>query len=321
LSEFNGILDIIENTNENITTQKSVNTATPEQSQQMVMEESDDLPSGALFDIKDFSRELYHKSQAKNKAYMEVASNISGHDVAHGCILSIVNKILNVPVENYADKWLPIFMRNTIGSAVHDFIQCNTDQFTETEVSMKVPSVRFSGRIDCLIGTDVLVEIKTCTYKDYESIIRSQKPRTPDFYQTMVYKYILENYIDEIRNPEIVTRSPKPKYKKYDIKKIQFLYIAHDIIAADVENIGEALAAVTTIKKALSSKSDPFYFIKSLTLDLSTFDPKPYMDFIDQKLKCINWYIDNNKIPSPQDPFINKKACFFCLYSSNCPVK
>jgi len=98
-------------------------------------------------------------------------------------------------VKSFADKWLPILLRSTIGTAIHEFIQSNTNQFTEGEVSLKIPSIKFSGRLDNLIGPNILIEIKSCTYADYEKIIRTRKPRVSDFYQAIVYKYILENIL------------------------------------------------------------------------------------------------------------------------------
>lgn len=325
MSDFNGILDLINETNETndtVVTQKTVN-------EQQIIQEKDleetvdelNVVPGTPFDIKEFAKELYKKSESKNKAYMEIASSISGHDVAHNCILSIVNKLTNTPIKNFSDKWLPIFMRNTIGSAIHDFIQTNSNQFTETEVSIKVPSIRFSGRIDCLISNNILVEVKSCTYKDYEKIIRTQKPRVADFLQSMTYKYILENHLNEIKTSTVPVRSPKPRLPNYDIKQIQFIYIAHDIVSSDVENFGEALAAVERVKKTLKSPSDNFYFIKSFIHNLDDFDNTPYMEFIKNKIDRINYYIDNNKWPDKDDQFINKKACFFCLYYPTCSIK
>lgn len=315
MSDFNDILNIIHESSEDKITQKTVHEKQIESNDNLITEVCDALP----FDIQLFSSELYQKSIEKNKEYILNSTNISGHDIADGCILSIINKICNVPVENYADKWLPIFMRSVIGSAIHDFIQCNSNQFTETEVSIKIPSIRFSGRIDCLIQNKILVEIKSCTYKDYDKIIKSQRPRTEDFYQTMAYKYILENHLKEAQDLNIETRSPKPKYENYQIEKIQFIYIAHDIVAADVENMAQALMLVKNVKKLLSSNK--FNFIHSLVLDVNSFDPTPYMTYVENKIKTINWYLDNNKFPDSSDPYINPKACFFCLYSNQCNCK
>lgn len=104
------------------------------------------------FDISKFSLELKEMSEEKNKGFMQHSKNINGYSVAHECIGNTVKKILGVPVPSYTARWLPLYLRSTIGSAIHDFIQDNTSQMTEIERSIKVPSIRFSGRLDGLIG-------------------------------------------------------------------------------------------------------------------------------------------------------------------------
>ncbi len=95
--------------------------------------------------------------------------------------------------------------------------------------------------MDNLNGNNVLVEIKSCTHTDYAKIIRTQRPRQADFYQTIAYKYILENHLKEAKNPGVKTRTGTPKLDKYDIDTIQFIYLAHDITASDVEDFGTAI--------------------------------------------------------------------------------
>lgn len=168
---------------------------------------------------------------------------------------------------------------------------------------------------------NVLVEIKSCTYKDFQWVIKHRKPRLEDFYQCMTYKYILENHLEEIKNPGVSLRTPAPQLSEYNIDTIQFIYVAHDIMGADVESLSEAMNIVTTIKKNLNSKSDQFYFMTSVTLDTNCFDQQPYIDYIKGKIDAINWYVNNNKIPAANDPYVNKNKCFFCLYSNNCEIK
>ena len=272
------------------------------------------------FDISTFCQELKEKSEVKNKIYAENACSISGYSIAHDCIANTVKKILNEPIPSFADKWLPIIMRTTIGTAIHDAIQENTKQFTEVEPSIKVPSIRFSGRMDALIGNNVLVEIKSCTYTDYQKIIKKQQPRKEDFIQAMTYKYILEEHLAEAQNPGVPTRTQPPALDNYNINKIQFIYVAHDVCSADVEDFGQAVEAAKNVRKQLNSRYNKFFFMTGVTLDTSSFDTTPYLEYIKNKIAAINWYIDNNKIPTKDDPFVDTKKCFFCLYQRNCEL-
>jgi hypothetical protein len=274
------------------------------------------------FDISVFHKELQSKSSIKNKLYRETSENINAYDISTNCIMDIVYKLSNRPVECFADKWLPILLRGTIGTAIHEFIQTNSDQFTENEISIKIPSIRFSGRMDNLIGPEILVEIKSCPYVEYQKIIKSKKPRPADFYQAITYKYILKNYLTEAKNPSIKIRegSRKPNLDYYDIRKVQFIYVAHDITATDVESFAEMIQRVKDIKKALNSKSDSFFFMTTLVVDIPDEISKPYEDYIEQKIKRINWYLDNNKFPLNDDPYIDKTKCYFCLYKKNCDL-
>jgi len=275
------------------------------------------------FNIDKFTQEIYDKSINRNQLYREHVQNISAYDLASGCIKEIVYKLNNTPVESFADKWLPIMMRSTIGSAIHNFIQSNSKQFTETEVSLKVPSLRLSVRLDNLIGQNILVEIKSCTYSDYEKIITSRKPRISDFYQTIAYKYLLENHLKEAKDPKIKIRegTSKPYYDSYKINTIQFIYVAHDMIATDVDSFGEILNRIKEIKRMLHSKSNSFFFITTLAVDVTNNIADPYINFIKSKIEKINYYLDNNLMPPNDDPFIDKKKCFFCMYKQLCDVK
>lgn len=272
------------------------------------------------FDVSVFVEELRQRSEDKNRLYYEYSSNINGYSIAHDCIGTTVKKILGYPVHSFAHKWLPIILRAAIGTAIHEFIQHNTHQFTEIEKSIKIPSIRFSGRLDGLIGNNVLVEIKSCTYKDYAKIIKNQQPRKEDFYQAMTYKYILENYLEEAKQQVGNIRTDPPILDEYKIDTIQFIYVAHDILGADIECLSEAIKIADGVKKALNSKRNHFHNIGSVTLDVNIFDPQPYIDFIKGKIDAINWYLNNNKIPGPNDPFVDKKKCYFCLYKDNCEL-
>ena len=271
------------------------------------------------FNIDLFAKEVWKKSNSKGKAYSKLTQSISGYDIAHNCIASVVYKLLNTPVKSFAAKWLPIMMRGVIGTAIHDFIQGTSNQFTELEPTLKVPSIRYSGRLDALIGNNILVEIKSCTYADYIKIIKNQKPRIEDFYQCMTYKYILEHYLHEAKTAVVKRRTQPPVLDVYNIDTIQLIYIAHDLSASDVEDFGLMLEKIKQIKKSLNSKSNSFFFMTTLTINLTPEIAEPYIKFVEDKIKRINWYVDNNKIPGPDDPYVNKK-CFFCLYKDICKI-
>jgi len=197
VTEFNDLLKMLQVSDE----QKA---ETVSARQNVVVSEAVNVSSEVLssipvdyspFNIDVFNQELFEKSEQKNQLYREAVQNINAYDISSGCIREIFYKLTNTPVKSFADKWLPILLRSTIGTAIHEFIQSNTNQFTEGEVSLKIPSIKFSGRLDNLIGPNILIEIKSCTYADYEKIIRTRKPRVSDFYQAIVYKYILENIL------------------------------------------------------------------------------------------------------------------------------
>lgn len=275
-----------------------------------------------FFNIDKFNKELFEKSTIKNQLYRETVQNISAYDISSVCIRDVFYKLTNTPIKSFNDKWLPILLRSTLGKAIHEFIQTNTNQFTEREVSLKIPSIKFSGRLDNLIGPNILVEIKSCTYSDYEKIIKKRKPRISDFYQTIVYKYILEKYINEAKDPNIPIREGtfKPKLEKYDIQSIQFIYIAHDITANDVENFSQVLDNIKNLKRLLNSRSNTFFFMTTLVVDTISNNMDKYIEYVESKIKYINYYVDNNIVPPHNDPFIDKKACHFCLSASICDL-
>jgi len=319
LSEFNSVVSLINGKADenNITASKASNV------QESVQVENKPVINERAkpFDVAVFSNEVAQKAENKNRVYAEVASNINAYDIAENCSRQICYKIFGTPVRSFGDKWLPLSFRATLGSACHDFIQGVTDQFSETEVSLKIPSIRFSGRLDNLNGFNVLAEIKSCTYKDYQKIIKDQRPRTADFYQVMAYKYVLENYLDEAKDTSIKTRSNKPALDHYDIDTLQFLYLAHDITASDIDDFSMAIKIVDAIKKQLNSKTNPFYFITSLVLDTNCFDVEPYYDFIRRKIEQLNGFLDSNTLPPGDNEFINRKKCYFCHYYSICDIK
>jgi len=281
----------------------------------------ENIEKNRVFDLDLFIQETYDKNTQKNKDAIENQSYMSSYDIASSCISNIIYKIRNTPIKSYASKWLPIVLRSYLGNAAHSFIQDNSKQFTEQEVSLKVPSIRVSGRLDCLINSDVLVEIKSLPYSEYKKIIKNKVPRINDWYQCLLYKYILENHLDEAKNHIEETRTQKPKLDKYNIRYIQFIYIVHDIMSSDIESLDEAIACVKHVKEVLNSKHNSFYFTSNLLIDLENYDLTSYMAYISGKIQRVNYYLDNNLDVSKDDEYIDTKACFFCLYPEICPYK
>jgi len=271
-----------------------------------------------LFNVDNFIKDLEIKSTYKNKSYSSNATSISSYDISSNCIREVLFKILNYPVESFKDVWLPIVMRSFLGNAIHDFIQSTSTCFTESEVSLKVPSIRTSCRIDNLINDNVLVEIKSCPYDDYSKIISSKRPREADFKQTLFFRYLLHNHLTEAKQQPLNTlRSSPPKLDKYNIRYIQYIYVAHDIIASDVSSMSQAIAQVKKMKKLLESRYNKFFFITALTLDLETVDITYHELEIIEKLNMINYCLVNNIIPNKDSKFI-KDSCFFCMYKKIC---
>ena len=275
------------------------------------------------FDIKLFANELHEKSELKNREYLtHYNGNITAYSIASDCISAVVKKIQGHPVQSFAENWLPVLLRSVIGQAIHEFIQNNTNQFTEKEVQLKVPSQRFSGRIDNIAGSNILAEIKGVPYnsankKDYETIIKTGKPRITDFKQLMVYYYYLTYFLDECKKN---SKTP-PKLDSYNIDTLQFIYIAHDLCASDMENINEAVKLQKILKKQLKSGKNQFYFMTSFTIKTNQFDVSTICKQIKEKVERINWYVDNNKLPRPDDPYIDHSNCYYCRYGFNCDVR
>lgn len=269
-----------------------------------------------LFDINQFVEEVKQKNEQIAKYRNQNTVRINSYSIAHDCIRQVIFQILNYPAASYSGYYLPIRLKSTLGNAVHDFIQSNTSVFTELETSVKVPSIRVSCRMDALINDDVIVEIKSCTFKDFDIILRQKKPRDADFLQVVLYKYLLENHLEEAKQQTSLRTKP-PKLDKYNIKYFQFIYVANDVLSSDASNVSEALNDVTKVKKMLNSKYNQFYFISPITIDLSTFDITSHYNWIINKINAINYYLNNNKIPPLDDPFIMNN-CFFCIYKDIC---
>lgn len=272
-----------------------------------------------LFDIHDFAEDLNRISQMKNFNFITNSENINGYDIASNCIRQTIFRILKYPVASFQDAWLPVILRAILGNAVHSFIQNNYTGFTEKEVSLKIPSIRCSTRLDALMNDNVIVEIKSCPYTDYDQVIKKRKPRDADFYQVLFYKILLEEFLDEAKNQDIKKlRSLPPNLDKYKIRFLQLIYVAHDIDIAEASSLSNAVNKCRQIRKMLNSKLNPLSFITCITIDTDEIDIVPYENYIREKVNTINWYLNNKKIPPMNDKFIDKSSCFFCLFKDIC---
>lgn len=274
-------------------------------------------PQFKLFEVSDFVQMIDTASSAKKKRIYNNQEHVGAYDISTNCVRHVVLKLLNYPLSSYHDSWLPIGFRGALGSAVHNYIQENYTGFTELEASIKVPSIKTSVRLDAMINDNVLVEIKSCPFADYSKIIKTRTPRDADFYQTIFYRWLLHNHLSEAKT-QTKLRTQPPSLQKYNINKIQFVYVAHDLISADVENMASSRRLIANMKKLLKSRYNQFYFITTLTLDLDAIDVSIYESYVVQKLNVILECLQSNSIPPLDNKFIDKSNCFFCPYYNVC---
>jgi len=273
--------------------------------------------SPSYFDINRFIDNIRKKSLEENRAYFENSHFINAYDITSSCIRQTVYRLLKVPVVIKEDVWLPVSFRAKLGKAIHDFIQSNYE-FTEVEISMRVPSIRISLRIDALINNNVLVEIKSLPFKDYIKVVKTKTPRISDFKQMVLYKYILENYLSEIKQTPVSNNKVKPKLDNYNIQYFQLIYVAHDVLSSDFSTYSEMMKYISNFKKIVDSRHNQFFFISSLDFDLSSLNLESYVSEIVEKISEINKFVSSNKIPPINHKFIDKKQCYFCQFSQIC---
>ena len=280
-----------------------------------------DVDNITTFSVSDFQKELKLNSQKNNKYFHNNTDRFNAYDIAHNCIRSVLFRTFKFPLKDYSDSWLPVKLRTDLGNACHTFIQ-SSKIFTEQEVYLRVPSLNISTKIDCLINNNVLVEIKSCNYTDYSAIIKNNLPRTKDLYQAVLYKHLLENYLDESSSQVLTSDEIKkynlPKLKKYNIKVLQFIYVCHELISAEANTIEQDIEFSKRLKKFMNSKNNKFWFIKEIQLDLENFNIEKIENHVIDKLKELKMYYDNKKIPDLNNKYVDSKACFFCLFKEVC---
>jgi len=274
----------------------------------------------ALFSETNFEEDLIRKSYNKNKYFAENTTRLNAYDIVHSCIRSVVFRMLGFPVKSYKDSWLPVSYRTSLGSATHDFIQGTSTKFTELEVYLRIPSKNISVKIDCLTNDDTIVEIKSCTYSDYEKILKTNQARSEDFYQALLYKYLLENFLEESKAQDLGDRAHKytlPKLDKYNINKIQMIYVCHELMAAD-KTLEESVVSAKNLRKLLKSKFNTLWFIKSILYPIDNEKYKHHFNLLEERIDETQSFIDKQLVPPMDNRFIDKTKCFFCLYKDSC---
>ena len=272
------------------------------------------------FSVDNFQQDLIEKSYKKNKYFADNTTRLNAYDIVHSCIRTVVFRMLGYPVKSYKDNWLPVAYRTTLGSATHDFIQNTSTSFTENEVYLRIPSKNISVKIDCITNDDTIVEIKSCTYNDYSKIIHSNEARSEDFYQALLYKMLLENHLDESKSQDLGERANKynlPKLNKYNINKIQMIYVCHELLAAD-KTIEDSIEFAKKLKRLLKSKFNSLWFIKPILYNLDNDRYKFHLQLLNERLEETQSFIDNKIIPTMDHRFVDKTKCFFCLYKDVC---
>jgi hypothetical protein len=88
-----------------------------------------------------------------------------------------------------------------------------------------------------------------------------------------------------------------------------------------MDSMSDAIKSVKTIRKNLESKKNPFCFISVLDFNLKEIDTTEYIDYIKEKITAINDYINNNKLPSKENKFVDEGKCYFCIYKNFCEIK
>lgn len=265
------------------------------------------------FDIEIFQTLLKEKVFNKNKKRIEnKTQNITAYDLC-GCIKKIEFKLKNTPID-FNSSYLPSELSMALGNSVHEFIQTNYC-FTEIELPLSIhisKSLKISSRLDALINNNTLIEIKTCNYKEYYEILKNDNYRLKDYEQLCVYKYLLENHFDEIKNNLIQNRIT-PKFNNYKITKFQIIYICHEIVDASGN-----IDIYKDITEYYKNNFGNFWFIKTINIDAENEDTILEINTVSDKIKTILEYIPNNKEIPLNNKYCKKDECNFCPYKKIC---
>jgi len=282
--------------------------------------------ANTVFNVTDFRSLVKRKSHTKNKTYAAGSiGKISGYSIGHDCIRTTVYKMLGYELSDYSSNWLPLGFRAALGTAVHDYMQdlAIGELFSECELTLKVPSLRLSMRLDAMINDDTIVEIKSCSYADYSKIMRTRIPRTGDFYQVVFYRWLLQNHLEEIKQQKPSHGGTLPSLPNYDnVKNIVMIYVCHELIAGDDnESMAEAVKFGTNLRR-YAKKENPgpndFWFILPLTIKTDDIDIDGYEKYLTDKLDSILEHYNAKKIPDMSNPYVDTSKCFFCGFKSIC---
>ena len=83
-------------------------------------------------------------------------------------------------------------------------------------------------------------------------------------------------------------------------------------------SVSDAIKQFTAIKRAFKSRYNKFHFITAINIDITKVpNMSEYLDYMLEKIKQVNYYIDANKVPPKNNQYV-KDNCFFCLYKSIC---
>lgn len=272
-----------------------------------------------LFTVEDFKQNLRTKSALSNKKFIDTSERLNAYDIVHSCIRNPIFRLLGTPIPDYSDNWLPVKLRSSFGSACHDFLQTNSACFTETEIYLRIPSINMSVKIDCLTGLNTLVEIKTCSYADYSKILKTNHARTEDFYQALLYRYLLEHHIDEAKSQDVdLKKYSLPKHDKYNITNIQMIYVCHELFSSDYNTLDQAVQESKELKRQLKSKYNTMWFIKVINYDLVKSNFDPHVEMIKDKINESNKFLQAKMVPTMDHKYVDPKKCFFCLYKNHC---
>ena len=72
------------------------------------------------------------------------------------------------------------------------------------------------------------------------------------------------------------------------------------------------------LKRLLNSKSNSFFFITTMVVSVDNGIATPFLEYVRNKIIAINDYMNKQLLPDFSDPYVDKKACFFCTYSRIC---
>jgi hypothetical protein len=74
----------------------------------------------------------------------------------------------------------------------------------------------------------------------------------------MIYKYALENHLEETKKQATSRGGSLATLDKYNIEYIQFVYVCHELISAEADTIEQSIEMSKVLKRQLDSRRNPF---------------------------------------------------------------